>query len=303
MPPHPQALFSLVPANERAEGILTYRDNDRFVSSFPLDENNPTILSQGLDIGTYITPPSRDTLVTLGRKGHIKFDDPSISDVHCSFELHKDTKEVMLRDQSQDNSTQVLGPTAMPLDPKHHNRNVLIDRVINLKFGIGGAACNLYEFDIHWHGGAEDRIRQCIDNRPNDPSHALAIANKPPIDVSTLPFSKIRYSMREHLGRGGFGQVWKVANVDTGEHLALKRSSRHDKRSGEYASLKREVKMLSRVSHVRNPKRDQSHEASANSTRHTSLNTSRPKMRTSRTTRTKSAWKFSWDLNQEASGT
>jgi hypothetical protein len=207
-------LFSLVPLNARAEGILTYQDNDRFVSSFPLDKNNPTVKVQGLDIGINITSTSRYTLAIFGRQGHIRFDDPGISPLHCSFELHKDNREeVMLQDRSLDNSTQVLGPTAMPFNPGQPHRRVLIDREINLQFGIGGAAHDLYQFQIRWHD-------QRNDNGVGNPSHALTIAHEPPTSVSCLPFARIRYSNREPLGSGAFGEVWKVANVDTGEHLA-----------------------------------------------------------------------------------
>lgn len=271
-PPHPQALFSLVPANERTKSILTYRDNGRLVSSFCPYPDNPTVVVQGLEVGFHVRSAEDCTLAIIGRHGDIQLDDLDTSLSRCSFELHEHNRgEVMLQDLSMDNSTQLLGATAMPFKPGHPHRRVLVDQTINRLFGLGGAACDLYKFEIHWHSREESMIRQCIDNRLGNPFNPRTISYESPTSVSCLPFGRIRYSKRRRLGSGTFGEVWKVANADTGERLAVKRIKMP--RSDSYESLfplKREVDILSRVSHVRNPKRDQSYEASANSTRITS---------------------------------
>ncbi|KAJ4209919.1 hypothetical protein NW767_000198 [Fusarium falciforme] len=156
----------------------------------------------------------------------------------------------MLQDRSLDNSTQLFGPAAMPFKPGHPHRRVLVDQNINLLFGIGGAACDLYQFEIHWHGRYESMVRQCIDTRLGNPSHARTISYEPPTSVSCLPFGRIRYSKRERLRSGTFGEVWKVANADTGAQLAVKRIKTPRSDSYQSFSLKREVDMLSRVSHT-----------------------------------------------------
>ncbi|KAL2691543.1 hypothetical protein Neosp_001931 [[Neocosmospora] mangrovei] len=240
-PPHPQALFSLVPFNDRAKGILTCRDNDRFVSSFPPDSDNPTVKVQGLDIGLQIASRSNETLAILGREGDIKFDDHEISPYHCSFELDQyNREEVIFQDRSLDNSTQPFGRTAKPFKQGRLHRRVVVDREINLRFGMGGPEHDLYQFQIHWHDQRDDNS---------------TIADEQPTSGLSSPYTgihaagiwgMIRYSKRKRLGRGGFGEVWKVANVDSGEHLAVKRLRNH---FDEYSSLKREVQMLSRVSH------------------------------------------------------
>ena len=54
------------------------------------------------------------------------------------------------------------------------------------------------------------------------------------------------------LGSGSYGQVWRVANVDSGEFLAVKRVELPGQglQSSAYTMLKREVEALARVSHV-----------------------------------------------------
>ncbi|KAI8723305.1 Protein kinase domain-containing protein [Fusarium sp. LHS14.1] len=255
-PPHPKALFSLVPLNARAKSILTYRDNVRFVSSFPLHKANPTVKVQGLDIGPQIASGSNETLAILGRVGNIKFDDLEISPYHCSFELDQHNREeVILQDRSLDNSTQPYGQTAKPFKQGHPHRRVLVDREINLQFGMGGPDHNLYQFQIYWHD-------QRDDNRVGNPHHARTIADEPPTSGPSPLYTgihaagiwgMIRYSKRKKLGKGAFGEVWKVADVDTGKHLAVKRLKMSHNHFDEYSSLKQEARMLSSVSHVRTP--------------------------------------------------
>lgn len=50
------------------------------------------------------------------------------------------------------------------------------------------------------------------------------------------------------LGAGAFGEVWKALDIDTGRVMAAKVMK---KRGGElWEMLKREVQILSRISHV-----------------------------------------------------
>ncbi|RSL51566.1 hypothetical protein CEP53_008410 [Fusarium sp. AF-6] len=247
--PHPQALFSLVPLNDRANNILTHHGNAHLVSSFCPDPNNPNDVLQGLEIGFHIRPTSRYTLAIIGRKGDIKLDDPDISPYHCSFERHeRNWEKVMLQDRSLHSTTRLFEPAAMPFEPGHPYRRVFFDRGIDMQFGIGGAACDLYQFRIYWHEVEKHMIRQCIENRERNPDHARTVADEPPTSVLSLLPTKIRYSKPEKLGKGAFGSVRKVVNVDTGEYLAMKRVVRPLAQVA-YARMRREVDLLSLASH------------------------------------------------------
>ncbi|RSM05510.1 hypothetical protein CEP52_006260 [Fusarium oligoseptatum] len=204
---------------------------------------------QGLEIGFHTRPTSGYILATIGRNGDIKIGNSAVSDPHCSFKLHgQNNEEVMLQDQSKDNTTQPSGLEEKTFSIRHPHRSVLIDREINQQFGIGGTACDLYEFKIHWHNVEEHMLRQYIDNKVGNPSHARTVADEPPTSVSFHPFPPIRYSERQKLGRGAFGSVRKVVNVDTGEYLAMKRVVRPLAQVA-YAMMRREVDLLSLVSH------------------------------------------------------
>lgn len=212
----------------------------------------------------------------------------------------------MLQDRSLNRSTELLGVRRMPFEPGRPHRRVLVDQNINLEFGFGGTAGDLYQFQIFWHKYDKSMVFQQIDHKEDNPRQARTIANEPLAVVPSFPSTRIhaagsperiRYSRRKELGKGTFGVVWKVANVDTGEHLAIKLVKTPDIQSHEYALLKREVNTLARVSHVRKPKKDQSNEASAHSTRRTSSNTWGPNKQTT------SISKSSWNSNLEVSNT
>ncbi|KAJ4309478.1 hypothetical protein N0V84_011482 [Fusarium piperis] len=257
--PHPYALFSLLPLNDRAKEILEFPENAHLVSSLRPRKHDPTFRVQGLDIGFHIRSASRYTLATIGRCGDVVVKDANISRIHCSFELDEHNKEeVMLQDRSSNNSTELLGMTRVPFEPGRPHRRVVVDRNINLEFGLGGKTCDLYQFQIFWHTYAESMVRQQIDYREDDPRQARTVVDVTQAVVAPRPHAlvhatgspgRIRYSGRRELGRGSFGVVWKVANVDTGEHLAVKRIQRPRIQSRAYVVLKREIEILSRVSH------------------------------------------------------
>lgn len=256
--PHPLAFFSLVPMNDRARAILNQPDNAHLVSVFG-DRESHGIL-HGLDIGLYIGSKSRYMLATIGRCGDIIVEGPGISRIHCSFELHEDNKkEIMLQDRSSNKSTQFFGETVMPFEPGRAHRRVVVDKNVNLEFGFGGVACDLYRFRIVWHKRDELAADMHIDYREDNPRQTRTILDEPPTIAPSRPITRIhtpgsleriRYSKREKLGSGAFGEVWKVANVDSGEYLAVKRVKRPALLSHDYVLLKREVETLSRISHV-----------------------------------------------------
>lgn len=51
-------------------------------------------------------------------------------------------------------------------------------------------------------------------------------------------------------GCGTFGEVYKIADIDSGGYLALKEVRRPPPHSYEHSVLKREVELLFRLSHV-----------------------------------------------------
>ncbi|EFY84639.1 calcium/calmodulin-dependent protein kinase [Metarhizium acridum CQMa 102] len=255
--PHPLALFSLVPANDRAAAVLLQPENSRLVSRFV--DSNLHVEGYGLDIGLFIGSKSRYTLATIGRCGDIIVEGAGISRIQCSFEIHENNqREIMLQDRSTNKSTQFFGETARPFESGRTHRRVVLDEQVNLEFGFGGAACDLYRFRIAWHDRGKLMANLNIDYREDKPRLTRTVVDEPPTIAPSRRITRIhtpgdleriRYSRREVLGSGAFGEVWKVANIDSGEYLAVKRVKRPALLSDDFVRLKREVETLSRISH------------------------------------------------------
>jgi len=133
-PPHPLALFSLVPVrgNKRAEDAVSHTDNIRHVSTI----SNST---EALDVGFHIRGKSSTTLATLGRgiEADIYLEGSSIAKVQCSFEIDLDTGVVMFYDRSHGRTTQVYGDNATPFEHERV-RKVLVRKDLNTIIGMGG---------------------------------------------------------------------------------------------------------------------------------------------------------------------
>lgn len=273
MPPkakdtHPLALFTLVPANNRARAVVDHPENSHLVSHIAIDPDDPDDPGddqRGLDIGVFIGSKSRYTLATIGRCGDITVEGAGISRIQCSFEINEDNQtEIMLQDRSSNKSTQFLGNTAMPFELGRTHRRVVVDENVNVQFGFGGVGCDLYRFRIVWHDRNKLMANLCINYREDNPRQTRTVLDEPPTIAPSRRTTRvhtpgnperIRYSKRVKLGSGAFGEVWKVANVDSGDYLAVKLVERPDPLSHNHVLLKREVETLSRISHVSKKKR------------------------------------------------
>lgn len=261
--PHPLALFSLVPGNDQASAILAHSNNSHLVSLIPdlKGPEYPEGIAYGLNIGFHIGSKSRYTLATIGRNGaDIIVEEPSISRVHCSFEIHKDSGLIMLYDRSTAKSTQLYGADTIPFELGRDPRRVVVTNKVNKAFGFGGATCDLVRFKIHWHDHYPNalNIQEQLSYREDNPYFARTLDETPPsgpvikINTPGNQEPKIRYTGGICLGGGSYGQVWSAANVDSGELLAVKRVKMPEQglQSSAYTMLKREVEALARISHV-----------------------------------------------------
>jgi hypothetical protein len=263
-------LFSLVPVlgNERAKRAIAHPDNSHHLST----------LSDGalaLDIGFHIRGKSSNTLAILGRgvDADIYVEGSSIAKIQCSFEIDSDTGVVMFCDRSLAKSTQVFGENALPFEHERV-RKVLVQKKLNTIIGMGGEGRNLVQFKLEWHHDptqtAENirnydallcdrvenpRLARTVDDAPTVlPSHRETRAHTPgPLQL------KMRYVKVAggKLGSGQYGTVYKAIDVDSGKLIAVKIlhqpariSKQEDWRISLYYALKREVEILSDISHV-----------------------------------------------------
>ena len=256
---HPLALFSLAPINDNARAVLAHSENIGYVSTFAV----ANAMSQCLDIGFNIGSKKAFTLATLGRSGaDITVEGSSISAIHCSFEIHQESGEIMLHDLSRFRTTQTSGENATPFEERQNPRRIVVGHNLNTRFGIGGLECDLVQFRLVWHERLFDVMEQ-VRNRPCIPRLAPTIAGS---DIPTQRPSayvtqnqtpigqelRLRYAERFQLGKGAFGEVWKAVNIDTGKYLAVKIIVAPPLGFGPriLELLKREVHVLSQTSHV-----------------------------------------------------
>ncbi len=259
--PHPLAVFSLKPLNERAYDVVNHPANDRLVSTLV----DGTL---ALDIGHAVSESGEaTTLATLGRNADIIIPGASISKIQCSFEINPDTNVIMFYDRSYNLSTQVFGENKTPFE-YGRPRKVVVRNDCNTKIGMGGEQRKLVRFELMWHSGpmhamekVKDRQRGALEVNPRlartideaDTDTALTrMATRPHTSGPGQP--TIRYlTLGENLGSGAFGNVEKVLDTDTGRLMALKLVKRPSREAEEMAlsnMLKREVENLSRLSHV-----------------------------------------------------
>ncbi len=268
-PPHPLALFSLVPkpGNERAERAVSHPNNIRHVSTSPDGV-------EALDVGFHIRGKSSTTLATLGRgvEADICVEGSSIAKVQCSFEIDLDTRVGMFYDRSHGCTTQVSGENATPFE-HGRVRKVLIQEDLNTIIGMGGERRDLIQFELEWHqdltqtaeaiknydtlscGRVENpRLARTVDEAPTDlPSRRETRLHTPGPQQLKMRYVKVGGA----LGSGQFGTVHKAIDVDSGKFMAVKilqrptRASKiEDWKQSLYYALKREVETLSEISHV-----------------------------------------------------
>ncbi|EXU95910.1 serine/threonine protein kinase domain protein [Metarhizium robertsii] len=266
--PHPLALFSLRPLNERAENVVVHPCNSHLTS----------ILSDGsvgLDIGFQIRSKSYGTLATLGRgaDADIFVEGSSIAKLQCSFEIQSSCEfdsnriVIMLYDRSHGQTTQVYGDNAIPFE-HGRSRKILVQEKLNTVVGMGGVGKDLVVFELEWQPNAAEtmeRTKSSSENLPGGYAENPRLARTVDDSETVLPSRretrthtpghlqpKIRHKKLGELGSGQFGTVYKAINVDTGKLVAVKvlqPPEQVSKLEWWRKSLKREVEILSQISH------------------------------------------------------
>ncbi|KAF2968349.1 hypothetical protein GQX73_g5203 [Xylaria multiplex] len=256
--PHPLAVFSLKPTNQRAYDVLAHPNNEHLVSRLKSGE-------LVLDVGHVSSlSGNSSTLATMGRDADITIPGASISKIHCSFEIDPTTNIVMFWDRSHNQSCQVFGEIATPFGYTRA-RKVVVNDEINTEIGIGGEKRNLISFQLQWHCKPSGTMEKVKDRqlgtleqhqrlaRTIDESATMA-STQIQTRIHTIgDQSRIRYHpLNEPLGRGEFGSVEKVIDIDTGRLMALKSLTRpvgSAERAKFLALVKSEVENLSRLNH------------------------------------------------------
>lgn len=246
-------LFSLLPLNKLSEKVLQDAENEHHVGALNLGSSPKNVLHIG-----FAYRAGELTLATIGREGSIVVRAPNISRVHLSFEIVRETLEIVTYDRSSNQTTSFLGPEAESFKPDTIPRRVLVDPEHNTELGFGGAQARQFRFQLLWRDCPVHQIRQALGLRRDDPRHARTLEDFPdmtathhPISVGgVLPKAHWRFADRLWLGTGGFGVVMQVIDIDSGQTFAVKRIKRPDVGTHRQALLQREVDALRKLRHV-----------------------------------------------------
>lgn len=220
--------------------------------SLPVNAHFKHILQSGkahLRIGIDHRPKRPGQLVSFGR-------DPSSCDVvlpqefperQCHFFIHSRTGELVLRDDTANDSTLLFIPST-PSDPTltlpdcHPRQRVVLasEQAPNIKMGDA-------LFTLLW--GERERAFQAAKNTP-------IITRSPPQGLTPalgLERGKIVHKCVGELGKGATATVFKTLNLHTGDYLAVKIFSFDSWIYEDIAKkeVRKEVGVLSQLSHVR----------------------------------------------------
>jgi hypothetical protein len=239
--------------NERAETVISHPSNEHLCSW--LDNQH-----LALDIG-HVRSTTGDitTLATIGRTGDVYVAGSSISKIQCSFEINLETNVVMFYDRSHSQTCQFHGEDAMPF-LYGLPRKVVVQNKINTILGMGGVKRNHVQFRLRWHSNLADTMEKimqrggvAIEENPrlartiDETDTILPSQRETRLHTPGLQQPAIRYAEIGGLGAGQFGEVKKVVDIYSGRLMAVKILK---EQTGDRMTLKREVEILSRLSHV-----------------------------------------------------
>ena len=260
--PHPQTISHLVPKNKKAKAVLRHPDNEPFVSTSSIQEDP----EDGLEIGYHVPArPRPEVIVEVGRNADLILPSSSISAVHFSFEVHPESKEIMLHDRSRHHSMQI---TPFEFRKDGIFRQVVLQPGTVYTISAGGERKDLYKFELHWVAKEKKGTMQEVEQGYR---HAEKRAQNPrwarTVDEGLAELSSwyntrlhtpadggvLRATEGEPLGKGAWGEVSKGVDLDSGCFIAVKKITlppRSQRTFEEEDRLRREVRTLSSISHV-----------------------------------------------------
>jgi len=260
--PHPGTIFTLIPLETSKHAVdATYDPANLGLVSI-------TEYGRGIDVGTAVRSPTRQTLARLGTdtgRNCIRIKGFRVSRLHLTFEIHETSRCVLLYDRSPKNTTIIeheptVTHTVFPFETGRPRR-VMVTPNINCVIGMGGEKANLVRFKLLWWNKEEFTVPHNPDLVVPDSSLARTCGSENPevtreTRIHVTNKNRIRYvEQAESIGKGRFGVVYKALNVDTGDLMAVKVLSRQMTGTEswgdvQHAARKNEVETLERLRHV-----------------------------------------------------
>ncbi|CAK7200165.1 hypothetical protein SEUCBS139899_002856 [Sporothrix eucalyptigena] len=256
---HPGTLFYLSPKNDKAKEALSHPENRRFVV--------PTPSSRGsrFGIGFHVSRVPGRVIARLGRGSNadIILPERSISSIHAAFEIHPETKVLLLSVRAKRISSVVVAPSGSLHEESVDGDCVLVfGQNYDLKIGP-------YLFSFLWRPGlpyiletlALEEYKKAMEREqyarsrdlPTVDDSELHTWHNTRIHTANRPlFREAPGARRRRLGRGSYGSVFAAVDSISGEAFAVKVIDLSQYPGGiEYArsAAHAEVKHLQRLQH------------------------------------------------------
>ncbi|KAM0367464.1 hypothetical protein ACHAO7_008033 [Fusarium culmorum] len=236
-------VFTLTPVNDAAVKVVEDKRNEIFCK-------RPKQRKVRKEIYVTFNPHRCDGLYpsTVGRKGHIKLADiPFVVNSQCSFQIHKDTGEVMIVDESPSQTCRVTFGT-MAKDSREFKKFgalVVCPSATNIMLHFGNRSSDSWmTWRIKWHmnepidlqdwadkAGFHSRTGQDMTLRSIPPTRRLE-----PHGTPAVPF-ETRYLPREDIKVTPIVGVTEGVDVLTGHLVVIKMVTdlvkRHNRLVGE----------------------------------------------------------------------
>ena len=268
--PDPQTIFHLVPDEESVKAceILHHPDNKPFVSRCKGRSINSLEIDYGLEIGYHVPKRTLPQVITeVGRDADLILSGATISKIHFSFEIHPESRQIMFCDRSRLRNIRIE-PFGFRKDGDF--RQVVLQPGVEYRISFGGEQLSQYVFNLVWSRQSADVLDEArkgyenADARAQNPRWARTVEEGPtelPSWYNTRLHTPsagavLRTTVAGDLGEGSFGVVKKAVDLDSGCLIAAKIITLSNKLnsselSEEESLLRREVKTLSSISHVR----------------------------------------------------
>ena len=267
-----KTLFHLVPANKVAHDALLHPDNKHFVSQ--------SRRGAGLEIGYHVPSiPQGNVITRLGRDADLILRESTrqhpISALHVAFEINPATHLVLLSVRSKRVSS-VSFELLEEDDENSEHKEIIGDGVMlygqNYRISIGS-----YRFQLIWRTISSDDTNiealkalaiqsfqtsmQKLQNvrsrdRPTeyDDSEYLSWHVTRLNTANSACFEEIE-QLREEIGSGAFGKVYKAVDRMSGHNFAIKvvDLKAYGDMNAARALIHREIKVMERLKHVYRP--------------------------------------------------
>jgi hypothetical protein len=266
---HAKTLFHLIPRNQIALDSLTHPDNKRFVS--------PSLSAEGelgLEIGYHVSPIAQGHVIArLGRDADLILQESTpehaISRIHVQFEIHPDTKLILLSARSKRVASVAFKPRGASREQKITGDGVLL---YGVHYSVRIAS---YAFDLFWRdltgdsttnvAAIKDLALQCYETaleqmlevksrlRPTGYDNSELLSwHITRVTSTKLPVIQPIDGVRERVGSGAFGEVFKAVDKTTGHPFAIKVVDLQAQGDVDIARacLHREIKAMEKLSHV-----------------------------------------------------